>query len=120
MRVNCREQIANPAEPVNGQDERCRRAAVDSPVRLCCSVIKSATAQNAAALYHYSERGIFHPLFVCGKIALLESIELAAALSALSRMEQEIIFLYYFQRLIHREIGQRYGRQATQPGGVFR
>ena len=22
MRVNCREQIANPAEPVNGQDER--------------------------------------------------------------------------------------------------
>jgi len=75
---------------------------------------------KCCALYHYSERGIFHPLFVCGKIALLESIELAAALSALSRMEQEIIFLYYFQRLIHREIGRRYGRQATQPGGVFR
>ena len=120
MRVNCREQIANPAEPVNGQDERRKCAAVDSPARLCCSVIKRATAQNAAALYHYSERGIFHPLFVCGKIALLESIELAAALSALSRMEQGIIFLYYFQRLIHREIGRRYGRQATQPGGVFR
>ena len=109
-------QIANPAEPVNGQDERCRRAAVDSPVRLCCSVIKRATAQNAAALYHYSERGIFHPLFVCGKIALLESIELAAALSALSRMEQEIIFLYYFQRWTHREIGQRYGRAGNTTG----
>ena len=39
MRVNCREQIANPAEPVNGQDERRKCAAVDSPARLCCSVI---------------------------------------------------------------------------------
>ena len=26
MRVNCREQIANPAEPVNGQDERRKNA----------------------------------------------------------------------------------------------
>ena len=168
MRVNCREQIANPAEPVNGQDERRKCAAVDSPARLCCSVIKRATAQDAAALCHYSERGIFHdrtrkvsrtypaytrcllqdcysprchrrsrsirshrkreisleylieekhypfsttdkyfaeqsgmtsyPLFVCGQMVLLESPELAAALSALSQMEQEIIFLYYFQR----------------------
>ena len=47
MRVNCREQIANPAEPVNGQDERRKCAAVDSPARLCCSVIKRATAQDA-------------------------------------------------------------------------
>ena len=60
MRVNCREQIANPAEPVNGQDERRKCAAVDSPARLCCSVIKRATAQNADALCHYLERGIFH------------------------------------------------------------
>ena len=52
MRVNCREQIANPAEPVNGQDERRKCAAVDSPARLCCSVIKRATAQDAAALCH--------------------------------------------------------------------
>lgn len=59
MRVNCREQIANPAEPVNGQDERRKCAAVDSPARLCCSVIKRATAQDAAALCHYSERGDF-------------------------------------------------------------
>ena len=55
MRVNCREQIANPAEPVNGHDERRKCAAVDSPARLCCSVIKRATAQDAAALCHYSE-----------------------------------------------------------------
>ena len=53
MRVNCREQIANPAEPVNGQDERRKCAAVDSPARLCCSVIKRATAQDAAALCYY-------------------------------------------------------------------
>ena len=31
---------------------------VDSPARLCCSVIKRATAQNAAALCHYSERAL--------------------------------------------------------------
>lgn len=55
MRVNCREQIANPAEPVNGQDERRKCAAVDSPGRLCCSAIKRATAQNAAALSHYKK-----------------------------------------------------------------
>ena len=48
-----------------------------------------------------------YPLFVCGQMVLLESPELAAALSALSQMEQEIIFLYYFQRLTHREIGDR-------------
>ena len=44
MRVNCREQIANPAEPLNSQDERRKCAAVDSPARLCCSVTKRATA----------------------------------------------------------------------------
>ena len=48
-----------------------------------------------------------YPLFVCGQMVLLESPELAATLSALSQMEQEIIFLYYFQRLTHREIGRR-------------
>ena len=52
-------EIAKPAGAVNGQDERSC-AAVDSPAHLCCSVIKRATAQNAAALCHYSERGIFH------------------------------------------------------------
>lgn len=57
-----------------------------------------------------------YPLFVCGQMVLLESPELAAALSALSQMEQEIIFLYYFQRLTHREIGQRYGRAGNTTG----
>ena len=39
-----------------------------------------------------------------------------AALSALSQMEQEIIFLYYFQRLTHREIGRRYGWAGNTTG----
>ena len=43
MRVNCREQIANPAEPVNGQDERRKCAAVDSPARPAFVAIKGAT-----------------------------------------------------------------------------
>ena len=38
-----------------------------------------------------------YPLFVCGQMVLLESPELAAALSALSQMEQGIIFLYFFR-----------------------
>ena len=57
-----------------------------------------------------------YPLFVCGQMVLLESPELATALSALSQMEQEIIFLYYFQRLTHREIGRRYGRAGNTTG----
>ena len=57
-----------------------------------------------------------YPFFVCGQMVLLESPELATALSALSQMEQEIIFLYYFQRWTHREIGQRYGRAGNTTG----
>ena len=57
-----------------------------------------------------------YPFFVCGQMVLLESPELATALSALSQMEQEIIFLYYFQRWTHREIGQRYGRSGNTTG----
>ena len=55
---SCKQDVYKRQEPVNGQDERRKCAAVDSPARLCCSVIKRATAQNAAALCHYSERGI--------------------------------------------------------------
>ena len=57
-----------------------------------------------------------YPFSACGQMVLLESPELAAALSALSQMEQEIIFLYYFQRLTHREIGRRYGRAGNTTG----
>ena len=57
-----------------------------------------------------------YPFSACGQMVLLESPELATALSALSQMEQEIIFLYYFQRLTHREIGQKYGRAGNTTG----
>jgi len=36
-------EIAKPAEPVNGQDERAVPA-VDSPARLCWQEIKGATS----------------------------------------------------------------------------
>lgn len=60
--------------------------------------------------------GGFHAFSVCGQIVLLESPHLAAALSSLSEMEQEIIFLYYFQRMTHKEIGKRYGRTRSTTG----
>ena len=52
----------------------------------------------------------------CGQTVLLESQHLAAALSTLPEIEQEIIFLYYFQRLTHKEIGKRYGRTRSTTG----
>ena len=52
----------------------------------------------------------------CGQTVLLENPRLAAALSSLPETEQEIIFLYYFQRLTHKEIGKRYGRTRSTTG----
>ena len=52
----------------------------------------------------------------CEQTVLLESQHLAAALSSLPEMEQEMIFLYYFQRLTHKEIGKRYGRTRSTTG----
>ena len=47
MRVNCREQIANPAEPVNGQDERRKCAAIPrsrSIIRPQATTLRSKSA----------------------------------------------------------------------------
>ena len=52
----------------------------------------------------------------CGQTVLLKSPHLAAALSSLSEMEQEIIYLYYFERMTHKEIGKRYGRTRSTTG----
>ena len=52
--------IANPAEPVNGQDERRICAAVDSPAPPLLVGNQGATARSATAPHYYSERGIFH------------------------------------------------------------
>ena len=77
----------------------------------CKTVIRHAAIDAARSI-----RSRRKPFFVCGQMVLLESPELATALSALSQMEQEIIFLYYFQRLTHREIGRRYGRAGNTTG----
>ena len=42
------------------------------------------------------------------------------ALSSLPEMEQEMIFLYYFQRLTHKEIGEQYGRTRSTTGRRIR
>ena len=48
--------------------------------------------------------------------SMRKSPHLAAALSSLSEMEQEIIYLYYFERMTHKEIGKRYGRTHSTTG----
>ena len=57
-----------------------------------------------------------YPFTACGQTVLLKSPHLAAALSSLSEMEQEIIYLYYFERMTHKEIGKRYGRTRSTTG----
>lgn len=57
-----------------------------------------------------------YPFTVCGQTVLLENPYLAAALSSLPEMEQEMIFLYYFQCLTHKEIGKQYGRTRSTTG----
>uniref|UniRef100_UPI004056DBFD RNA polymerase sigma factor n=1 Tax=Agathobacter sp. TaxID=2021311 RepID=UPI004056DBFD len=57
-----------------------------------------------------------YPFTACGQTVLIENSSLAAALSSLSEMEQEMIFLYYFQRLTHKEIGKQYGRSRSTTG----
>ena len=61
-----------------------------------------------------------YPFTACGQTVLLENPSLAAALSSLPETEQEIIFLYYFHRLTHKEIGKRYGRTRSTTGRRIR
>ena len=60
--------------------------------------------------------GDCHSFSACGQTVLLESPHLAAALSSLSELEQEILFLYFFERMTHREIGKRHGRTRSAIG----
>lgn len=57
-----------------------------------------------------------YPFTACGQTVMLSNSDLAAALSALPEMEQEIIFLYFFQHLTQKEIGKRYGRTRSTAG----
>ena len=60
--------------------------------------------------------GDCHAFSACGQTVLLESPHLAAALSSLSELEQEILFLYFFECMTHREIGKRHGRTRSAIG----
>ena len=60
--------------------------------------------------------GDCHAFSACWQTVLLESPHLAAALSSLSKLEQEILFLYFFERMTHREIGKRHGRTRSAIG----
>ena len=95
-----------------------RHAAIDAARSIRSRRKREISLEYLIEEKHYAEQSgmTSYPLFVCGQMVLLESPELAAALSALSQMEQEIIFLYYFQRLTHREIGRRYGRAGNTTG----
>ena len=57
-----------------------------------------------------------YPFTVCGQNVMLSNPDLAAALSSLPETEQEIIFLYFFEYLTHKEIGKRYGRTRSTAG----
>ena len=61
-----------------------------------------------------------YPFFVCGQMVLLESPELATALSALSQMEQESFSYTTSNDGRIERLGRDMDGQATQPGGVFR
>ncbi len=60
--------------------------------------------------------GSGHAFSACGQTILLASPHLAAALSSLSELEQEILFLYFFERMTHREIGKLHGRTRSAIG----
>jgi len=57
-----------------------------------------------------------YPFIVCGQTIMLNNFALAATLSRLPKTEQEIIFLYFFQHLTHKEIGRRYERTRSTVG----
>ena len=67
--------------------------------------------------FQVPDYGETYPFSVRGQTILLDSCSLAAALARLpEQTQEEIIFLYYFQRLTHREIGRRYGRAGNTTG----
>lgn len=99
---------AKTAQPVNGQDERAMPA-VDSPVCLCCPVIRRATASSAAAL--------LHPVTICGQTIMLTSGELAEALYVLPE-KKEKLSTFIFSRNTHSRKSGNYMDAAGVRRGV--
>ena len=64
--------------------------------------------------FQVPDYGETYPFSVRGQTILLDSCSLAAALAGLPEQTQEEIFLYYFQHLTQKEIGeQRAGHQRA-------
>ena len=53
---------------------------------------------------------------LCGDTVILNNGLLVEALSRLPVWKQEMIYLSYFRRIPHREIGRRYGRSRSAAG----
>ena len=79
MRVNCREQIANPAEPVNGQDERRKCAAIPRSRSItrpqattfaqqkCCSKKENTILTDGGSFCDYPQVLLFAPSHIARK-----------------------------------------------------
>ena len=63
---------------------------------------------------------ITYPFSVRGQTILLDSCSLAAALARLPEQTQEEIFLYYFQHLTQKEIGEQSGWTRSTIGRHIR
>lgn len=57
-----------------------------------------------------------HPVVLCGQTVTLHNERLATALLTLPELKREMIYLYFFQRYTHKEIGSRYGRSHSTAG----
>ena len=60
--------------------------------------------------------GETYPFSVRGQTIFLDSCSLAAALAGLPEQTQEEIFLYYFQHLTQKKIGEQSGRARSTIG----
>lgn len=79
MRVNCREQIANPAEPVNGQAERRKCAAIPRSRSItrpqattfaqqkCCSKKENTILTDGVSFCDYPQVLLFAPSHIARK-----------------------------------------------------
>ena len=68
--------------------------------------------------FQVPDYGETYPFSVRGKTIFLDSCSLAAALAGLPEQTQEEIFLYYFQHLTQKEIGEQSGRSHRPESGT--
>ena len=71
-------------------------------------------------LVSVQDYGETYPFSVRGQTILLDSCSLAAALARLPEQTQEEIFLYYFQHLTQKEIGEQSGWTRSTIGRHIR